>query len=61
MNCPDCGRELTLFYGKLICKLCLQVSRERKVWVINPKTKIKDSKRKYNRQKVKRELKEENE
>lgn len=31
----------------------------RKVWTINPRTRVKPNKKKYNRQKVKRDLKKE--
>lgn len=59
MKCTSCQSELKKVYGKTVCPLCSQINNQRKTWTINPKTKIKDSKRKYNRQKVKIEIQEE--
>jgi RecJ-like exonuclease len=61
MICPKCNSKLKIVYGKKVCPLCSQIPTYRKVWKINPKTKIKESKKFYNRQKEKLTILKENE
>jgi uncharacterized Zn finger protein (UPF0148 family) len=58
-DCEKCKSKLIYIYGKLTCPFCFQLIKTRKTWLINPKTKIKDSKKKYNRNKEKLQLKKE--
>jgi len=62
MICPICQSELVNVLGKLECPLCTQVNsirKNRKQWKINPQTKVKESKREYNRAEEKRRIQRE--
>lgn len=57
MICPICQSELIKVFGKWECPLCTQINnirKNRKTWEINPKTRIKESKKTYNRSQEKR-------